>query len=280
MRRGWLACRLPNRPSCSARRPPRLTVSPSPAEGVASRVRLSKIAALLTPRPRSSPRRLAFSARHSAQRCATCAAWSSLALAPSASATAATPTSACSGTVTTELAMAGPPVVVGYKIGGLSYAILKRLVRTRWISLVNIAAGRMVMPEFIQARERVTLWIARSREAERTLKSGAPFLQRYLPFWAATLFDRIIVLLVPLIGVAIGLLVVGYIGLFMSPLQSLVGMQIFIDLVIALSLVMVWLWRDAQTTGRNAWPWLLATLTLGSFGPLLYLLTKKPSATR
>jgi lipid-A-disaccharide synthase len=59
---------------------------------------------------------------------------------------------ACSGTVTTELAMAGPPVVVGYKIGGLSYAILKRLVRTPWISLVNIAAGRMVMPEFIQDR--------------------------------------------------------------------------------------------------------------------------------
>jgi lipid-A-disaccharide synthase len=59
---------------------------------------------------------------------------------------------ACSGTVTTELARAGPPVVVGYKIGGLSYAILKRLVRTPWISLVNIAAGRMVMPEFIQDR--------------------------------------------------------------------------------------------------------------------------------
>lgn len=73
---------------------------------------------------------------------------------------------------------------------------------------------------------------------------------------------------------------VGYIGLFMSPLQSLAGMQIFIDLVIALSLVMVWLWRDAQATGRNAWPWLLATLMLGSFGPLLYLLTKKSSATR
>jgi len=59
---------------------------------------------------------------------------------------------ACSGTVTTELAMAGPPVVVGYRIGGLSYALLKRLVRTPWISLVNIAAGRMVMPEFIQDR--------------------------------------------------------------------------------------------------------------------------------
>jgi lipid-A-disaccharide synthase len=59
---------------------------------------------------------------------------------------------ACSGTVTTELALAGPAVVVGYRIGGLTYAILKRLVRTRWISLVNVAAGAMVMPEFVQER--------------------------------------------------------------------------------------------------------------------------------
>ncbi len=59
---------------------------------------------------------------------------------------------ACSGTVTTELALAGPPVVVGYRIGALSYALLKRLVRTPWISLVNVAAARMVMPEFIQHR--------------------------------------------------------------------------------------------------------------------------------
>jgi TRAP-type uncharacterized transport system substrate-binding protein len=40
-------------------------------------------------------------------------------------------------------------------------------------------------------------------EAQRYYKSGPPFLQRYLPFWAATLFDRIIVLLVPLIAVLI-----------------------------------------------------------------------------
>jgi hypothetical protein len=29
-----------------------------------------------------------------------------------------------------------------------------------------------------------------SREAERTIKSGAPFLQRYLPFWVANLVER------------------------------------------------------------------------------------------
>jgi TRAP-type uncharacterized transport system substrate-binding protein len=40
-----------------------------------------------------------------------------------------------------------------------------------------------------------------SKEAQRFYKSGPPFLQRYLPFWAATLIDRIIVLLVPLVVV-------------------------------------------------------------------------------
>jgi lipid-A-disaccharide synthase len=64
----------------------------------------------------------------------------------------ATAALACSGTVTTELALAGPPVVVGYRIGKLTYALLRRMVRTPWISLVNVAAGRMVMPEFIQDR--------------------------------------------------------------------------------------------------------------------------------
>ncbi len=45
-----------------------------------------------------------------------------------------------------------------------------------------------------------------SPEAERFYKSGPPFLQRYLPFWAATLFDRIFVLLLPLIAVLIPVL--------------------------------------------------------------------------
>lgn len=43
-------------------------------------------------------------------------------------------------------------------------------------------------------------------EAQRFYKSGPPFLQRYLPFWAATLADRIIVLLLPLLAVLIPVL--------------------------------------------------------------------------
>lgn len=40
-------------------------------------------------------------------------------------------------------------------------------------------------------------------EAERYFKSGKPFLQRYLPFWAATLIDRMVVMLIPLFAVLI-----------------------------------------------------------------------------
>lgn len=58
---------------------------------------------------------------------------------------------ACSGTVTTELALAGRPMVVGYKTGAVTYAIIKRLMKPRWITLFNIAAGKTVAPELIQA---------------------------------------------------------------------------------------------------------------------------------
>jgi len=57
---------------------------------------------------------------------------------------------ACSGTVTTELALAGRPMVVGYKTAPLTYAIVKRLMKPRWVTLFNIAAGREIAPELLQ----------------------------------------------------------------------------------------------------------------------------------
>ena len=63
---------------------------------------------------------------------------------------AATAALACSGTVTTELALAGCPFVVGYKVDPFTYEIAKRLLRTRWITLINVAAGEEVAPEFLQ----------------------------------------------------------------------------------------------------------------------------------
>ncbi|MDB5430352.1 MAG: lpxB [Caulobacter sp.] len=65
---------------------------------------------------------------------------------------AATVALACSGTVTTELALAGCPMVIGYRIGATTYAILKFLIKTPWVTLFNIAARDFVAPEFIQSR--------------------------------------------------------------------------------------------------------------------------------
>jgi len=63
---------------------------------------------------------------------------------------AATVALACSGTVTTELALAGVPVVVGYRLGNFTHMVLKRLLRTPYITLFNIAAQDFVAPEFVQ----------------------------------------------------------------------------------------------------------------------------------
>jgi hypothetical protein len=40
-------------------------------------------------------------------------------------------------------------------------------------------------------------------EADRFYKSGKPFLQRYLPFWAAILLDRMVVMLIPIFAVMV-----------------------------------------------------------------------------
>jgi hypothetical protein len=69
----------------------------------------------------------------------------------------------------------------------------------------------------------------------------------------------------------------GYFGIFALHFQTFGGAQVLTDLVIALVLVMVWMWRDAKASGRNVWPWIAITLAFGSFGPLLYLLTRRPS---
>jgi hypothetical protein len=51
------------------------------------------------------------------------------------------------------------------------------------------------------------------------------------------------------------------------------GWQVFVDLVIALLLLLTFLVPHARARGRNPWPWVGLTLATGSFGPLLYLAT-------
>ncbi len=55
-----------------------------------------------------------------------------------------------SGTATLQAALAGIPTVVVYKVSPLTYVLAKRILRVKYISLVNILAGREVIPELIQ----------------------------------------------------------------------------------------------------------------------------------
>lgn len=55
-----------------------------------------------------------------------------------------------SGTNTLEAAVAGLPHVIGYRTSPITFAIARRVVKIPYIGLVNVVAGELVSPEFIQ----------------------------------------------------------------------------------------------------------------------------------
>jgi lipid-A-disaccharide synthase len=55
-----------------------------------------------------------------------------------------------SGTATVEAALLGTPMVVIYRVAPLTAFILRRLVHTPFFSMVNLVAGRRIVPELIQ----------------------------------------------------------------------------------------------------------------------------------
>jgi len=88
-----------------------------------------------------------------------------------------------------------------------------------------------------------------------------------------------VILLIPFTVLTIyALAEVGYVGIFDYQRHSPAGWQVFVDLVIALLLVLTWMIPEARRVGRNPWPWVALTLVLGSFGPLLYLAFGKGGA--
>ncbi|GJE56757.1 Lipid-A-disaccharide synthase [Methylobacterium thuringiense] len=58
---------------------------------------------------------------------------------------------AASGTVTLELALAGVPMVVGYKVSRAEEVIARRLIQVPTIVLPNLILAENAMPEFVQA---------------------------------------------------------------------------------------------------------------------------------
>jgi lipid-A-disaccharide synthase len=76
-----------------------------------------------------------------------------------------------SGTATVQTALHGAPMVIVYKLSPVTYALARRFVRVSTYGMVNLVAGRTVVPELIQdgltpdavAREVVSLLHDRQR---------------------------------------------------------------------------------------------------------------------
>jgi lipid-A-disaccharide synthase len=64
---------------------------------------------------------------------------------------ASTAALAASGTVAVELAVAGVPTVVAYRVSALTAFVARRVVKVRYVSLPNILLDRAVQPELLQA---------------------------------------------------------------------------------------------------------------------------------
>ncbi len=55
-----------------------------------------------------------------------------------------------SGTSTLELALAGVPMAVTYRVNPVTAAIARRMIRVPHVAMVNLLAGRLVVPELLQ----------------------------------------------------------------------------------------------------------------------------------
>jgi lipid-A-disaccharide synthase len=55
-----------------------------------------------------------------------------------------------SGTATVEAALIGNPFVVVYRVSRITYAVAQRVIRVAHVAMVNLIAGRRIVPELIQ----------------------------------------------------------------------------------------------------------------------------------
>lgn len=83
-----------------------------------------------------------------------------------------------SGTATMQVGLAGVPFVVVYRVAAITYQIAKRFAYVDYLSIVNILAGREVVPEIVQndftpkKLRDVFLTIAQSTERQNQIKKN------------------------------------------------------------------------------------------------------------
>ena len=86
---------------------------------------------------------------------------------------------AASGTVTLELALAGVPMVVAYRFNPLTASIMRRMIRVRYVTIVNLILDRQAIPEYLQQDctgtrlAEATLQLLRDEGARRMQREAA-----------------------------------------------------------------------------------------------------------
>lgn len=89
-----------------------------------------------------------------------------------------------SGTVALEALLLKKPMVVAYKVAPLTFKILSWLVKTPWISLPNLLAQKLLVPEFLQDQATPEVLAAAVMDyfdnPEQTMALSQTFAQMHL----------------------------------------------------------------------------------------------------
>ena len=88
---------------------------------------------------------------------------------------------AASGTATFEAALLGTPTIVAYKLSRLTFALARRVVRVKHISLSNLILDERIFPELLQQEadgpnlaSHVAAWLQDPQALERVVAKLAP----------------------------------------------------------------------------------------------------------
>ena len=105
-----------------------------------------------------------------------------------------------SGTATLEVMLVNRPMVVCYRVSGMTYRLMKmfKMLKTRFISLPNILAGELLVPELIQHEvsgqriaDEAIRWLENPSTREK-LKHRFGELHRAMRIDAATTASKVV----------------------------------------------------------------------------------------
>ena len=76
-----------------------------------------------------------------------------------------------SGTTALEAMLLKKPMVVSYRLGALTYKLVSRFIKTPYVSIPNLLANKMLVPELIQddaSVDKLSREVAQAFEAQNS----------------------------------------------------------------------------------------------------------------